>query len=160
MYYRHSGKQPPLKTGETVSERNRQQLKTLTELDPPPGLIGYDHNKPVGWISLGPREDFLKLNRSVVMKPVDDQAVWSIICLVVPSEHRKQGVALSMLRGAIQYCQQRGVTILEAYPLDNAVPNAGESIWFGSKTTYDEAGFVEVARRKPDRPVVRLMLQS
>ena len=158
MYYRQSGKQPPLKPGETFVERSRRQLKALAGLDPPPGLIGYTGGEPVGWISLGPREDFLKLKRSPVMKPVDDQPVWSIVCFVVPSEHRKKGIGRAMLRGAIQYCRQRNVKILEAYPLDKEQYPAGESIWFGSKTMYDEAGFVEVARRKPERPVVRLNL--
>jgi hypothetical protein len=28
-------------------------------------------------------------------------------------------------------------------------------MWFGAKSVYDKAGFKEVARRKPQRPVVR-----
>lgn len=158
MYYRQSGKQSPLEKGETFSERNRQQLKALAELDPPPGLIGYDDGEPVGWLSLGPRKDFLKLKRSSVMKRVDDQSVWSIVCFVVPSEHREKGIARAMLKGAVEYCRERGVSLLEAYPLDKSIPDAGESTWFGSKSMYDEAGFVEVARRKPERPIVRLNL--
>jgi len=31
-------------------------------------------------------------------------------------------------------------------------------MWFGAKSMYDNAGFKEVARRKPTRPVVRLEL--
>jgi hypothetical protein len=31
-------------------------------------------------------------------------------------------------------------------------------MWFGTKSMYDRAGFEEVARRKPQRPVVRLKL--
>jgi hypothetical protein len=33
---------------------------------------------------------------------------------------------------------------------------ASENVWFGSKSMYDEAGFKEVARRKPRRPIVRI----
>jgi len=29
-------------------------------------------------------------------------------------------------------------------------------MWFGPKSMYDRAGFTEVARRKPQRPIVRL----
>jgi hypothetical protein len=32
-------------------------------------------------------------------------------------------------------------------------------MWFGAKRMYDAAGFEEVARRKPARPVVRLALK-
>jgi hypothetical protein len=31
-------------------------------------------------------------------------------------------------------------------------------MWSGAKTMYDNAGFKEVARRKPQRPIVRLKL--
>jgi GNAT superfamily N-acetyltransferase len=160
MYYRRSGKSPDLQPGESQSERSRNDLKALASLDPPPGLIGYEGKTPVGWISLGPREDYSKLEKSPVMKPVDGQAVWSIVCFVVPSEHRKQGIARAVLAGAIEYARKRGVRLLEAYPVDKAEPLAGESSWFGSKTMYDAAGFEEVARRKPARPVVRLTLSK
>jgi hypothetical protein len=29
-------------------------------------------------------------------------------------------------------------------------------MWFGATSMYDKAGFKEVARRKPQRPVVRI----
>jgi len=45
--------------------------------------------------------------------------------------------------------------LLEAYPVDKAERSA-DSMWFGAKSMYDKAGFTEVARRKPTRPVVRL----
>src|SRR5213078_3674371 len=65
----------------------------LIDAGNPPGLIGYRGKVPVGWVSLGPREEYAKLKRSPVMKAVDDQPVWSVICFVVPSEHRGEGVA-------------------------------------------------------------------
>jgi ribosomal protein S18 acetylase RimI-like enzyme len=158
MYYRRSGQRGELAPGETASARNRSELEALAAADPPPGLIGYRGGVPVGWISLGPRHDFAKLARSPVMKPVDDQAVWSIVCLVVPAEYRRQGVARALIAGAVEYARARGVRLLEAYPVDKAQAPAAESSWFGSKSMFDEAGFEEVARRKPARPVVRLRL--
>jgi GNAT superfamily N-acetyltransferase len=130
----------------------------LVQEDPPPGLIGYLGETPVGWVSLGPRRDYAKLANSPTMKPVDDQPVWSVVCFVVPSEYRKQGVARDLLAGAIRYARKRGVRLLEAYPVDKAHPSASDAPWFGSKSMFDEAGFEEVARRKPARPVVRLRL--
>jgi ribosomal protein S18 acetylase RimI-like enzyme len=160
MYYRRSGQRSDLAPGETSSARSRSELKALAAADPPPGLIGYRGSVPVGWISLGPRQDFAKLAKSPVMKPVDDQAVWSIVCLVVPSEYRRQGVARALIAGAVDYARARGVQLLEAYPVDKVQSPAAESSWFGSKSMFDEAGFEEVARRKPARPVVRLRLDG
>jgi len=93
MYYRRSGQRSDLAAGDTRSERSRQEPKALADQDPPPGLLGYEGKNPVGWVSLGAREDFRRLSNSPVMKAVDSESVWSIVCFVVPSEHRKKGVA-------------------------------------------------------------------
>lgn len=156
MYYRHSGKAAAPPARMTRAEANKADLKALVDAGPPPGLIGYRGKQPVGWVSLGPREAFAKLARSPVMKPVDDRPVWSIICFVVPSEHRNQGVAQALLAGAIAYARQHGATLIEAYPVDKPARSNDDSLWFGAKSMYDQAGFTEVARRKPLRPVVRL----
>jgi len=158
MFYRRSGKGSTLPPGLTQSEASRAELLSLAESDPPPGLIGYRGEVPVGWVSLGPREDYARLQRSPVMKPVDEQAVWSVVCFVVPSEHRRQGVANALLAGAVEYARKRGVSLLEAYPIDKPERIADDSLWFGTKSMYDAAGFEEVARRRPARPVVRLRL--
>ena len=156
MFYRRSGARGALPAGSTAAKANRSDLKALVEAGPPPGLIGYRAKVPVGWVSLGPREDYAKLERSPVMKPVDDLPVWSIICFVVPSEHRGQGVAAALLAGAMAYAKKQGATLLEAYPVDKPRRASDDAMWFGAKSMYDRAGFTEVARRKPQRPIVRL----
>ena len=156
MYYRRSGARGPLPSGTTAAQANRADLKKLTRGDTPPGLIGYRGKVPVGWVSLGPRKDYAKLQRSPVMKPVDEQPVWSIICFVVPAEHRGQGVARALLDGAIAYAKKQGATLLEAYPVDKSGRSDDDAMWFGAKSMYDDAGFEEVARRKPQRPVMRM----
>lgn len=156
MFYRRSGKQSPPPKGVSVAQSNRRQLKALVDAGEVLGLIGYRGRVPVGWISLGPREDYARLQRSPVMKPVDDRPVWSIVCFVVPAQYRGQGVARALLDGAIAYARKRGVKLLEAYPIDKPARSHDEFMWFGAKSMYDAAGFNEVARRKPTRPVVRL----
>jgi ribosomal protein S18 acetylase RimI-like enzyme len=156
MYYRRSGPRGPLPRGTTHPQANRAELKALVDGGEPPGLLAYRGTVPVGWVSMGPREQYAKLRRSPVMKAVDDQPVWSVICFVVPSEYRGQGVAHALLRGAIAYGRKHGAKLLEAYPVDKPVRSTDDSMWFGAKSMYDDAGFKEVARRKPFRPIVRL----
>ena len=153
MYYRVSGTpaQPAAATARTA-------LRALVDAGPPPGLLGYRDGVPVGWVSLGPREAFAKLRRSPVMKPVDELPVWSIVCFVVPGASRGQGVARSLLDAAIRYAREQGAKMLEAYPVDKPDWSRDDAMWFGSKSMYEAAGFQEVARRKPHRPVVRLAL--
>ncbi|MGH8427523.1 MAG: GNAT family N-acetyltransferase [Gammaproteobacteria bacterium] len=155
MYYRRSGAEKPLPAGKRRGEVNRADLKALGDTGKLLGLIAYRGKLPVGWLSVGPREDYAKLKRSPVMKPVDDQPVWSIICFVVPAEYRGQGVARALLQGAIAYAKKHGATLLEAYPVDKPMRSKDDAMWFGAKSMYDKAGFEEVARRKPQRPVVR-----
>lgn len=156
MYYRHSGPQAEPPPGTTRAQANRAQLKAFTDSGKPPGLIGYRGKDPVGWVSVGPREGYPKLARSPVMKPVDDQPVWSVICFVVPAQHRGQGVAEALLCGAVAYARKHGAKLIEAYPVDKPGRSNDDFMWFGAKSMYDKAGFSEVARRKPQRPVVRM----
>jgi len=159
MFYRRSGQSAESLAPRDRAKRAHAELKRLAQGEVPPGLVGYQGRVPVGWISLGPREDFSKLKHSRVMKPVDDMDVWSIVCFVVPKEFRGQGVATGLLAGAIAYAKRRGVTTFEAYPRDLGERCADDSLWFGAKSMYDAAGFTEVARRTPTRPVMRLPLR-
>jgi GNAT superfamily N-acetyltransferase len=157
MYYRRSGRHevPP---GMTRSEVNKRSLKALVERGTVPGLIGYESRRPVGWISLGPREDYARLARSPVMKAFDDLPVWSIVCFVVDPAARHRGAAEAMLKGAIVWARRQGVTLLESYPCDKPANAPDDAMWFGAKSMFDRAGFVEVARRKPARPMMRKRL--
>lgn len=157
MYYRESGS-ARVPDGVRPSDYRKQQLIDLAASGTPPGLIGYLGGVPAGWVSLGPRSAFLKLARSPVLKPVDDKTVWSLVCFVVAGSCRRRGVAEALLHGAVAYAAEQGAKILEAYPVDKPGPGRDDSLWFGSKSMYDRAGFIEVARRRPERPIVRLEL--
>ena len=87
---------------------------------------------------------------------VDDQPVRSIVCFVVPAEHRRQGVAQALLTAAVAYARKQGATLVEAYPVDKPARSKDDYMWFGAKSMYDKAGFAEVARRKPHRSIVRI----
>lgn len=157
MAYRRSGSWDP-PPGMTRAEGNRAALRGLLDAGKSPGLIGFRGETPVGWVSLGPREEYERLRRSPVMRAVDERPVWSIVCFVVPGEHRGRGVARALLAGAIAYAREQGATVLEAYPVDKPTRSPDDAMWFGAKSMYDDAGFEEVARRRPHRPIVRLPL--
>lgn len=85
--------------------------------------------------------------------------MWSIVCFVVDPKMRHQGVATALLEGALAWARDDGVTLVEAYPVDKMARSVDDRMWHGAKSMYDNAGFVEVARRKPTRPVVRKKLR-
>jgi GNAT superfamily N-acetyltransferase len=120
-----------------------------------PGLVGYVDGQPAGWVSLGPREEYLKLRRSSVMKPVDDAEVWSIVCFYVAKPWRGQGVQHRLLAAALDHARECGVRLLEAYPVDKPERSHDDFMFFGSRSLYEKAGFREVVRRSPTRVVMR-----
>jgi GNAT superfamily N-acetyltransferase len=160
MYYRVNAAQwKDVPEGMTKAERNRAALKWLSEQQTPPGLIAYRGGAPVGWVALGPRAHFARLANSQAMAPVDDQPVWSVVCFVVPPAHRGQGVAHALLKAAVRHAKAQGAALLEGYPIDKPQRSNAEDIWHGTKSMFDAAGFGEAARRKPQRPVMRLRLE-
>jgi GNAT superfamily N-acetyltransferase len=154
MFYRKTG------TDTGVGAENRRAMKAVVDRGRVPGLIGYEDDIPVAWVSLGPREDYLKLRRSPVMKPVDDRPVWSIVCFFVDRSVRGKGLAERMLRAAVDYARSHGARLVEAYPVDAKGEKDPDVMFFGAKSMYDRAGFREVARRRPTRPVVRKALRA
>jgi GNAT superfamily N-acetyltransferase len=153
MYYRKTG------GGTGVGKENRRAMKALVDRGTVPGLLGYEDGVPVAWVSVGPREDYPKLRRSPIMKPVDDRPVWSIVCFYVDRNARGRGLSERMLEAATDYARSRGARLLEAYPVDKDERSHPDAMFFGARSIYDRAGFAEVARRKPTRPVVRKALR-
>jgi GNAT superfamily N-acetyltransferase len=144
------------KAGDTgAGSENQHRMKALVDGGSVPGLSGHENGTPVAWVSLGPREDYARLQRSPIMKPVDDRPVWSIVCFFVAPEARGRGISHRMLQAAVDYAASRGARLLEAYPVDRAGRSDPDAMFFGAKSMYDRAGFTEVARRRPTRPVVR-----
>lgn len=156
MYYRRTGK---VSVGARAGVDNKAQLCDLVDSGVQPGLVGYADGRPAGWISLGPREDYLKLRRSPVMKPVDDEEVWSVVCTYVAKEHRGRGVQHRLLAAAIDFARDNGVRLLEAYPVDKPQRSHDDFMFFGSRSLYERAGFTEVVRRSPTRVVMRRRLR-
>lgn len=156
MYYRRAGR---VEVSKAAGEGNKQQLCDLVDRGVVPGLVGYLDDEPVGWISLGPREDYLKLARSRVMKPVDDAAVWSVVCTFTDKAHRGQGVQRRMLRAGIDHARSCGVRLLEAYPVDKDERSHDDFMFFGSRSLYEREGFRVVAQRSPTRVVMRRSLR-
>lgn len=158
MFYRRCGRAraPP---GLTAAQNNQREMRALVDGGTVPGLIGYRDGKPIAWLSLGPREQYAKLAKSPVMKAVDDKPVWSVVCFYTAGDARGERVAETMLAHAADYARHHGARLLEAYPVDKPARDRDDSMWFGAKRMYDRAGFVEVARRKPARPVMRKTLR-
>ena len=133
----------------------KRRLKDLAGRTPSPGLIAYDEaDTPVGWVAVGPRAAFPRLQNSPIMKPVNDPFAWAIVCFVVPSPYRGKGIARALIRHAVAHAEKHGAPSVEAFPFDRDTQMQPQWLWHGALGMFEEAGFKVIARRKPDRPVV------
>jgi len=140
-------------------EGNRKRMAGLVAGGEVPGLLGYREGKPVAWCSLGPRESFPVLERSRVLKRVDDRPVWSLVCFFVARTCRRQGLLPSMIAEAAAYARGQGAAVLEAYPVEPKKGNQADAfLYTGVASAFRRAGFVEAVRRSPTRPIMRLEL--
>ena len=125
---------------------NRAQLEAMAADEPAPGLVAIDGERVVGWVSLGPRSAFERLERSRTIPRIDDRPVWSIVCFVVGREARGSGLSRILIDAAVSFARDRGAPAIEAYPADvggeRITPSAA---YTGTLSTFLAAGFVRVA---------------
>jgi hypothetical protein len=138
-------------------EANRLAMKAIVDSGRVPGIIGYADGLPVAWCSVAPRSDFGSLNRSRVLKAIDDHPVWSIVCFFVARSHRHRGSLEEVVRAAVGYAADRGATIVEAYPTVTTSTSAPPaSSYMGFVHVFAAVGFVEVARPSPAKRIMRV----
>jgi GNAT superfamily N-acetyltransferase len=137
-------------------EGNRRAMQAIVYSGEVPGLLAYAEDVPIAWVSVAPRQAFPSLDRSPILKPVDDQPVWSVVCFFIARKYRRQKLSLVLLQAALEYARQQGVRILEGYPIEPKKDSAPDIYAFtGLASTFRQAGFVEVARRSESRPIMR-----
>ncbi len=135
---------------------NKRGLKTIVKKGPEPGVLAYAGREPIGWCAVAPREAYPALAKSRVLKPVDEQPVWSVTCFFIRRDWRRKGVSSKLLAAAAALARKHGARIVEGYPTDpQRGPQADAFVWTGLASAFQRAGFVEVARRSPTRPIMR-----
>ncbi len=136
-------------------EGNKQEMKTRVESGVP-GILAYADGNPVGWCAVEPRDSYPALQRSRILKAVDETPVWSITCFFVAKKYRHQGVTAELLKAAVSYVRAQGGKVVEGYPVEPQTDNMPDVFaWTGFADTFRKAGFVEVIRRSDTRPIMR-----
>jgi len=140
---------------------NRAALRRLVASGAVPGVLAYADGVPVGWCSVAPRDAYPRLERARVLRRVDAEPVWSVVCFFIARAHRRHGLSVALLEGAAAFARRRGARILEGYPVEpQASPMPDVFAWTGTAAAFRAAGFLEVARRSATRPIMRRVLHS
>ena len=133
--------------------QNKAAFRKVVKRGPPPGLLAFDGDVPVGWCQLTPRADLPWLDRDRRLERVDAVPVWSLSCFYVRKGYRRRGVTSALIAAALETARRGKAPALEAYPLDGDLTSSAS--FTGYSSTFARAGFRTVMRRVPHRPIVR-----
>jgi len=133
-------------------QARRAELARLARRSRAPGLVAYLGREPIGWIAVGPRFDFSRIERSRASPPVDDVAAWVIPCITVRRGHRGKGVAIAMIRAAVAYAERLGAPAVEAYPRAASDRTHDDFAYFGTAAMFRKAGFLQIRGTLPGLP--------
>lgn len=138
-------------------DRNRETLERLVKTGEEPGLIAYVGGAPAGWVSVAPRQNFDRLNRSKNFARLDDKDVWAVNCFIVARAFRGQGLMSTLADAAARFAIGKGAAGAEGYPIEPGEKSGAGDLYLGTPNAFSAAGYVEVARPLPRRPVMRRM---
>lgn len=138
-------------------EKNRETLERLVKTGAEPGLIAYVDGLPAGWVSVAPRGNFDRLSRSKNFAPLDGKDVWAVNCFVVAQPFRQRGLMPRLARAAAEFAIGKGADGAEAYPIEPGPKTSASDLYLGTPKAFAEAGYSEIARPLPRRPVMRRM---
>lgn len=144
---------------EAKGYETRQMHKSIVDSGVATGLLAYLHGDVVGWVAVEPRSAYPKLEHSRVLKPVDDQPVWSVTCFFVAKRFRKKGFTVELLKATVEHVRKQGGVIVEGYPVETKDNMPAPFVYTGTASAFRQAGFQEVARRAPTRPIFRYIIE-
>lgn len=143
---------------------NRAALREQVDLAPPPGVLAYVDDEPVGWCAVGPFDAYPRLAASPSSRAERTDAEragsWSVTCFVVRVGHRRQGLGSVLLEAAVDLAGTHGAAVVEGYPVDVAAraTTSSAELYHGTLSLFVAHGFTEVARPSPGRALVRRRL--
>ncbi|GAB3522696.1 GNAT family N-acetyltransferase [Arthrobacter monumenti] len=136
----------PSKDNIALLGQDRGELvERMCRQDPPPGVLAYEGDEPVGWAAVHPRADTAFAN-SRKIPHVDDVDVWSVWCVRVRPGHRGKGISHHLLEGAVEFARGYGAPAVEGYPVDNNGQKVEHTMaYVGTRLLFERAGFAKAA---------------
>ncbi|MGP6170173.1 GNAT family N-acetyltransferase [Microbacterium sp. A204] len=138
----------------------------IHENKPPFGLVALIDDDPVGWSRVSRRLDLPGVRANTALQRVlpPDPFAWWVACFTVQATFRHRGVGRALLSGAIEHARVNGASALEGHPVDvqrlSASKVSGAALFTGTLATFQDAGFSEIGRTFPSRPVMRLSFEE
>jgi GNAT superfamily N-acetyltransferase len=136
-------------------KENKAALREVVERGPPPGLIAFDGDVPVGWCQLTPRRALRWLDDNPRLARDHDLHPWVLSCFYVRRSHRERGVMSALVAEAVRAARRANAPALEAYPVDTTAPGSTQNLFTGVASTLEREGFTTVAQGPYGRLIMR-----
>jgi GNAT superfamily N-acetyltransferase len=82
-----------------------------------------------------------------------------VTCFFVAKQFRRKGITVELLKAAVEHVRKQGGKIVEGYPVETQKDMPAPFIYTGTASAFQQAGFQEVARRTPTRPIFRFIIE-
>lgn len=143
----------------TEDSRRRDAMRERFATSPPPGVFGYIDDRPIGWCAVAPRDEYPRMQASPTFGPVDDTPVWAVSCLFIHRTARRRGVGTALVDAAVRMAKASGAKAIEGIPVEPPESRNASGNFTGMPSMFEPLGFTEIARRKPERPIVRVKVR-
>lgn len=135
----------------SAASDRRRAMQALIGARRQVGLLGYDQETPVAWVSIAPRPLFGKGLGATAAIP----GLWSLTCFFIRADHRKQAGFTALLNAAEDFARAQGGTAIEAYPV---APDSPSYRFCGFVPNFERAGYAEIGKAGSRRHVLRKAL--
>jgi GNAT superfamily N-acetyltransferase len=136
----------------SAGERRRAAMTRLARRRRAPGLLGYLDGEVVGWCAIAPRSHLARVDGSRATPRVDDVDVWVIPCITVRRAWRGRGVAVALIRAAVELAASQGAPAVEAHPRADRRRIHDDFAHRGTVALFRKAGFRRIRGPLAGRP--------
>lgn len=146
---------------ECKGEKNRRAFRKLVLDGKAFGCLAFSGDEAIGWCSVGPREDYLRLTNIKSLQTSWTPSTWSVTCFYIRTAWRRKGVGTALLAQAVKVAKANGATELEGYPIKPYTDNVpGPFAWTGIPRLFEEQKFVDITPPDNARPIYRKTFRS
>ena len=134
-----------------------KQLKTLAQQQKPLGILSFTNGQVSGWCSVSPRKSLKRLENSRLFKPTDNSNTWSITCLYIARNYRKQRLSVRLVQQATQFAFSQGADYVEAYPISSSEKSKPDVfVYVGLESSFAQNGFQTIRKASATRLLMRI----
>ena len=126
-----------------AGEGNRARKQRLVNDGRAHAALVFDGDVAVAWCEYGTPEELPDMyHRKEYQAGLEAWPDYRLPCLFVAKNYRRQGLAGSALRGALDLIAQAGGGVVEAYPQDSGGQQIPASyLYNGTRRLFEQAGF-------------------